>query len=73
MHGLVETLARAMCIAAGNDPDVMVVSTNHPLERLNGHGDWSLIPSGFNVIPAWRVWEPEARVAISRADMESAA
>lgn len=64
----IEKLARRMCKAAGNDPDLLVVSANQPLQRLAGRGDWCLIPNDKASRPAWTLWSADAEVVVSMLD-----
>lgn len=63
-QGRIEALARAMCVAAGNDPETKVVSAMCPQQRMAGRADYLLVPTGFEVMPAWRVWAADAEAAL---------
>lgn len=65
----VEPLARAMCIAAGNDPNSKVFpAVGYCLERVQGRADYQKLPHDYVVVPAWELWVGDAEAALAHLD-----
>jgi hypothetical protein len=58
---LIEQVARAICIARGDDPDAIVIHPSHTL-ALTTSG-MALAPPVLALSPAWKIAIPEARTA----------
>lgn len=62
----VEPLARAMCSAAGNDPNVKVFpAIGYACERIQGRADYQKLPPDYVVVPAWELWVGDAEAALA--------
>lgn len=62
----VEALARAMCTAAGNDPNVKVFpAIGYACERVQGRADYQKLPPDFVVVPAWELWVGDAEAVVA--------
>lgn len=62
----IEPLARAMCAAAGNNPNGKVFpAVGYALERIQGRADYQKVPPDFVVVPAWELWVGDAEAALA--------
>lgn len=60
-----EAMARAMCAAAGNDPNAKVFPVDYVCERIQGRADYQKLPTDYVVVPAWELWVGDAEAALA--------